>query len=76
MVNNKRLEKDPDLKPIHPGEMLREEFLIPLGIESEELAKNIGVEKEIIKEVIEEKRGIDPSLSCRLGLYFDLRDDY
>jgi antitoxin HigA-1 len=76
MANNKILEKDPDLKPIHPGEILREEFLIPLAIEPEELARNIGVEEKIIKELIEEKTNIDFSLSYRLGLYFDLRDDY
>ena len=76
MVNNKQREKDPDLKPIHPGEILREEFLVPLGIEGGDLARNIKVEESVIKEIITEKCAITPDISCRLGLYFDLRDDY
>ena len=76
MENNKRLEKDPELKPIHPGEILREEFLLPLNIETEELAKDIRVEEKIIKEIIAEKHNITLDISYRLGLYFDLRDDY
>ena len=76
MENNRKLERDPELKPIHPGEILREEFLIPLGIEAEELAKDIRVEEKIIKELIAENYNITPNISYRLGLYFDLRDDY
>ena len=78
MVNNqvKKREKDLDLKPIHPGEILREELLIPLKISVEQLAKSTQIKEEIIKEILAEKQDITPDISYRLGLFFDLRDDY
>jgi addiction module HigA family antidote len=75
--NNKKIrEKDPDLTPIHPGEILREELLIPLKISAEQLAKSTQIKEKIIKEILTEKHDITPDISYRLGLFFDLRDDY
>ena len=50
-------------QPTHPGEMLLEEFLKPLGISQVELAKLIGVSYPRINELIHSKRGMTPDLS-------------
>ena len=59
-----------DFPPIHPGEILREEFLIPLGISQYRLAKEIHVPARRINEIVLEKRGISADTALRLGLYF------
>lgn len=78
MVNNqeKKREKDLELKPIHPGEILREELLIPLEISVKQLTKSTQIKEEIIKDILAEKQDITPNISYRLGLFFDLREDY
>src|SRR5437773_4449592 len=50
--------KDPILNPIHPGEILREDFLAPLGISQNRLAKDIHVPLRRINEVARQRRGI------------------
>jgi len=64
------MTRDERLKPIHPGEILREELLIPLNITGEKLAQELRVEKEIIEEIVDEKRNITPEIALRLSLYF------
>lgn len=56
--------------PTHPGEMLKEEFLIPMGLTQRELADGIQVPYQRINELINGKRGITPSTALRLGKYF------
>ena len=58
------------LKPVHPGEVLREEFLKPFGISENELAANIGVESNSINEIIAERRSITADTALRLAKYF------
>jgi antitoxin HigA-1 len=78
MVNNPKIkrEKDRELRPIHPGEILREELLMPLEISAEQLAKNTQIKPEVIQSILTEKQDITPDISYRLGLFFDLREDY
>ena len=59
-----------DFPPIHPGEILREEFLSPLGISQYRLAKEIHVPPRRINEIVFEKRGITADTAIRLGRYF------
>jgi addiction module HigA family antidote len=59
-----------DFPPIHPGEILREKFLIPLGISQYRLAKEIHVPAQRINEIVLEKRGISADTALRLGRYF------
>lgn len=59
-----------DFSPIHPGEVLREEFLLPLGISQYRLAKEIHVPARRINEIVLEKRGISADTALRLGRYF------
>ena len=56
--------------PTHPGVMLREEFLDPLGITQRELADAILVPYQRVNEIINEKRGITPNTALRLAKYF------
>ena len=64
------MTKDPQLKPIHPGEILREELLIPLNISGEKLAQELKIDKQAIEEIITEKRNITPEIALRLSCYF------
>jgi addiction module HigA family antidote len=56
--------------PTHPGEMLREEFLVPMGISQRELANGILVPYQRINELINGKRGVTPSTALRLAKIF------
>lgn len=56
--------------PTHPGEMLNEEFLKPMGITQRTLADAIHVPYQRINEIINGKRGITPSTALRLAKYF------
>jgi len=57
-------------EPTHPGEMLLEEFLIPMGITQRELAKKIHVPYQRINEIINKRRGVTPSTALRLAKFF------
>ncbi len=56
--------------PTHPGEMLREEFLIPMEISQRELADAIRVPYQRINEIVNGHRGISPSTALRLSKFF------
>jgi len=56
--------------PIHPGEVLREDFLVPLGLSEYRLAKDIGVPPRRINEIVKGKRGITADTALRLSRYF------
>ena len=53
--------------PCHPGEILWEEYLNPLNISITEFAKQIGVSRKVLSEVVNEKAGISPVMSLRLS---------
>lgn len=58
------------LPPIHPGEVLREEFLVPLGMSAHELALALRVPATRINDIVNEKRGITADTAPRLSRYF------
>ena len=58
------------LKPVTPGELLREEFLRPMGISQYRLAKNVSVSPRRINEVIHGKRNITADTALRLSRFF------
>ncbi|MCZ8188814.1 MAG: HigA family addiction module antitoxin [Microcystis sp. LE19-338.1B] len=64
------------LAPIHPGEILLEEFLKPMEISQERLAEDINVPIEQIKGIIEEKRGITADIALRLSRYFGMSERF
>lgn len=58
------------LQPIHPGEILREEFIEPMGITQYRLAKDINVDPRRINAIIQGKRAITADTALRLSRYF------
>lgn len=64
------------LPPIHPGEILSEEFLAPLGISQYRLANDISVPPRRINEIVLGKRGISTDTALRLSRYFGLSERF
>ena len=62
--------------PTHPGEMLLEEFLKPMGLTQRELADAIHVAYQRINEIVNGRRGITPSTALRLSKFFGVSPDF
>jgi len=70
---------DPDAKPvgpIHPGAILEEEFLAPLGLSAYALAKAIGVPRNRITGIIHRERAVTADTALRLARFFDMSPDF
>lgn len=63
-------------EPTHPGEMLQEEFLVPMHISQHELAEAIHVPYLHINELVAQKRDITPSTALRLAKFFGMSADF
>ena len=63
-------------EPTHPGEMLLEEFLKPLGISQRDLADGIHVPYQRVNELVNQRRGMTPSTALRLSRYFGNSADF
>lgn len=64
------------IKPLHPGEVLLEEFLKPMEISQNRLALDIGVPPRRINEIVLEKRRITADTALRLGRYFGMSPQF
>jgi len=64
------------LKPVHPGEVLMEEFLKPMGLSQNRLALSVGVHPRRINEIVLEKRGITADTALRLARFFGTTPDF
>jgi len=64
------------LKPVTPGELLREEFLKPMGISQYRLAKEVGVPAQRISEIVAGKRAVTADTDLRLCRFFGLSKGY
>ncbi len=62
--------------PVHPGEVLLEDFLEPMGISQYRLAKNINVAPRRINEIVHGKRAITADTALRLGLFFGMEEQF
>lgn len=58
------------MRPIHPGEILREEYLAPLGLSANALARALGVTPARVNDIVRERRGITADTALRLARYF------
>ncbi|MCJ7531023.1 MAG: HigA family addiction module antitoxin [Anaerolineales bacterium] len=67
---------DEKLSPIHPGEILMEEFLKPMNISQYKLAKDISVPPRRINEIVHGTRAITPDTALRLSRYFGLSERF
>ena len=64
------------MDPIHPGEVLHEDFLIPLGVTQHRLAVSIGVPPRRINEIVHGKRAITADTALRLSRYFGMTESF
>ena len=64
------------IKPVHPGEILLEEFLKPMGISQNRLSLDIGVPPRRINEIVLGKRRITADTALRLGRYFNMASQF
>lgn len=64
------------MAPVHPGEILLEEFLEPMGISQYKLAKDISVPPRRINEIVQGKRSITADTALRLSRYFGLSERF
>jgi addiction module HigA family antidote len=58
------------MRPIHPGEILREDYMLPLGLSATALAHALGVTPARINDIVRERRGITADTALRLARYF------
>jgi len=65
-----------DRTPTHPGEMLLEEFLIPMGLTQRELANAIHVPYQRVNDLVNGRRGVTPSTALRLAKFFGNTPDF
>lgn len=66
---NTRAPKN-DMRPVHPGEVLREDFLKPLGMSANALAKALRVPASRVNDIVLERRGVSVDTAMRLVRYF------
>ena len=62
--------------PIAPGEILLEEYLTPMGISQNAMARAIGVSPRAINEIVRGRRSITPAMSIRFGAFFGQSDEF
>lgn len=70
------MAKKRKLAPVHPGEILMEEFLTPLGISQYKLAKDTSVPPRRINEIVHGKRAITADTALRLGRFFGVSPQF
>ena len=61
---------------VHPGEILREEFLEPMGISAYRLSVELRVSPPTVNDIVREKRGITPEMAARLAKYFGTSEQF
>lgn len=64
------------MPPVHPGELLKEEFLLPMGISPYRLAKDIGVLPPRVYEILRGDRSVSADTALRLSRYFGMSEGY
>jgi addiction module HigA family antidote len=64
------------LRPIHPGEVLAEDFLTPLGLSQYRVAQDISVPPRRINEIVHGKRAVSADTALRLARYFGTREEF
>lgn len=64
------------LSPIHPGEFLREEFMEPLGLSQNTLARALGVSRRRVNQILNERRAISADIAMRLARFFEMSPEF
>lgn len=76
MSNSSTTAENDLIEPIHPGEILMEDFIEGFGITQNKLAVSIGVPPRRINEIVHGKRGITADTAIRLARYFDTSEEF
>ncbi len=63
-------------KPTHPGEILLEKFLLPMGITQRELSRATHVPYQRVNEIVNKRREVSPSTALRLAIFFGMSEDF
>jgi addiction module HigA family antidote len=66
IANDNQLQR----RPVHPGEMLREDFMPDYGLTVSRLADALGVSRQSVNELVRERRAVSPEMALRLGRLF------
>jgi len=64
------------LPPVHPGEILRDEFLVPMALSAGTLAKNLNVPRTRIERLVSEQTAMTPDTALRLARFFDMSPQF
>jgi addiction module antidote protein, HigA family len=64
------------LPPVHPGEILREEFMVPLNLSANALARSLGLTAARVNDIVRERRGITADTALRLARFFNTTPDF
>ena len=75
-LDGAELDEGARMAPLHPGEMLREEFMKPLGLSSNALAMELRVPVTRISEIVRARRGITADTALRLARYFNMSPEF
>ena len=75
-LDGAELDEGARMAALHPGEMLREEFMKPLGLSSNALAMELRVPVTRISEIVRERRGITADTALRLARYFNMSPEF
>jgi addiction module HigA family antidote len=75
-ASRKKLEIVATLPPLHPGEVLREEFLVPMDLSAYVVAKACGVPRTRIERIAREEMGISADTALRLGRFFGIEPEF
>ncbi|RWB71409.1 HigA family addiction module antitoxin [Mesorhizobium sp.] len=63
-------------RPIHPGEFVREEYLVPLGMSAGALAKKLNLPRTRIERIVKEEVGLTPDTALRLARFFNTAPEF
>ena len=75
-ASRKKLEIVAELPPLHPGEVLREEFLLPMNLSAYVVAKACGVPRTRIERIARAEMGISADTALRLGRFFGIEPEF
>ncbi|HEY9702790.1 MAG TPA: HigA family addiction module antitoxin, partial [Allocoleopsis sp.] len=64
------------LNPVHPGEILLEEFMIPMNISPKKIAQDLKISLDIIEKIIKGKEAISADMALRLARYFNMSPQF
>ena len=64
------------LEPVHPGEVLREEFLEPMGLTQEQLARDIHIGTTVVNAIVQQQQPVTADIALRLARYFKMSPQF